>query len=96
MIFFLLCRQWLPPEKIEPLGLSSEGDNAKMALAGSSKRSVKEAYCRAKQWLRRRVRHSSRLTDTIDVMAEMSGPDIDDPKASINDLHTDSNTSSDA
>ena len=46
-------RQWLPPEKVELLGVSTESDNLKMALAGSSKRSVKEAYTRAKQWLRR-------------------------------------------
>lgn len=81
-VFVSLCcgRQWLPPEKIEPLGMSSESDNAKIGMAGSSKRSVKEAYTRAKQWLRRRNRHRnfSGVSDTEDADGDDSNTvDID-------------------
>ena len=58
-VLFSHYRQWLPPDKVEPLGVSTEGDNLKLSQAGSSKRSVKEAYTRAKQWLRKRARHRS-------------------------------------
>ena len=83
ILFVLLPnRQWLPPEKIEPLGTSVENDNAKIALAGSSKRSVKEAYTRAKQWLRRRNRHSKSSRANSDTEGDMesaaAGGDGDD------------------
>lgn len=52
--FFLsLFRQWLPPDKIERLGVDENFDQSKMATSGHSKRSVKEAYCRAKQYQER-------------------------------------------
>lgn len=50
----------MPPDKIEPLGQSQDCDSAKIAMAGTSKRSVKEAFSRAKQWLRRRQSHRSK------------------------------------
>lgn len=80
-----LARQWLPPEKIEPLGASLEEDNSKIAMAGSSKRSVKEAYTRAKQWLRRRKKQqNSKTSKPSDAdETEMSDLNIDDPSTDI-------------
>ena len=46
-------RQWLPPDKIEPLGMSAEYDSAKVAASGPSKRSVQQAFQRAKQYQRK-------------------------------------------
>eukprot|EP00731_Ephydatia_muelleri_P002416 Em0001g2416a len=45
--------QWLPPDKIEPLGANGEYDQLKIASSGASKRSVQQAYVRAKQYLRK-------------------------------------------
>lgn len=62
----------------------TESDSAKIALAGSSKRSVKEAYTRAKQWIRRRSRHSKSSRDNSDTEEDYemsasgnSGIDVD-------------------
>ena len=46
-------RQWLPSDKIEPLGVSAEYDSAKVAASGASKRSVQQAFQRAKQYQRK-------------------------------------------
>ena len=46
-------RQWLPKEKIERLGASPEQDSIKIAMSGHSKRSVMQAFQRAKQYQRR-------------------------------------------
>ena len=89
--------------------MSSEGDNSKIAMAGSSKRSVKEAYTRAKQWLRRRRKRGSAsstatptskhlpVVEDADSAAEMSSEDqsADDTDANTN-LYIDSNVQSDA
>ncbi len=68
--------------------MSTDEDNSKIALAGSSKRSVKEAYARAKQWLRRRRKRGSApsaatptskqhlpVVEDTDSAAEMSSED---------------------
>ena len=44
----------MPPDKIEPLGIDSEYDTMKVSQSGNSKRSVKEAYQRAKKYLARK------------------------------------------
>ena len=49
----LVCRQWLPEEKIERLGASAEQDSIKIAMSGHSKRSVLQAFQRAKQYQRK-------------------------------------------
>lgn len=46
-------RQWLPEEKIELLGASPEQDSIKIAMSGHSKRSVLQAFQRAKQYQRK-------------------------------------------
>ena len=51
--YFSSYRQWLPPDKIEPLGANGEYDQLKIASSGASKRSVQQAYVRAKQYLRK-------------------------------------------
>ena len=89
LYYFLIDRQWLPPEKIELLGVSQEKDNAKISMAGSSKRSVKEAYARAKHWQQRKARRSARgglskRSSTID--SELSSHNTGDP-----DAHSDVN-----
>ena len=43
-------RQWLPEEKIERLGASAEQDSIKIGMSGHSKRSVMQAFQRAKQY----------------------------------------------
>ena len=60
----LYCRQWLPAEKIEPLGTSIDYDFHKIAHSGHSKRSVKEAYNRAKQYQKRVARKAASLNDS--------------------------------
>lgn len=47
------CRQWLPEEKIERLGVSQEQDSVKISMSGHSKRSVLQAFQRAKQYQRK-------------------------------------------
>ena len=43
-------RQWLPADKIEPLGTDGQHDQHKIASSGASKRSVQQAYVRAKEY----------------------------------------------
>ena len=52
-------RQWLPPDKVEPLGIDAETDSLKLSTAGSSKRGVKEAYQRATRY-QKHLKSSSR------------------------------------
>lgn len=51
--------QWLPPDKVEPLGIDAETDSLKLSTAGSSKRGVKEAYQRATRY-QKHLKSSSR------------------------------------
>ena len=60
-----LSRQWLPEDKIEPLGISSDHDAAKIAMSGSSKRSVLQAFQRAKVY-QKRVENNSQTTTNED------------------------------
>ena len=87
--------------------MSMEEDNAKLAQAGSSKRSVKEAYTRAKQWLRRRRKRGSAsstskqlpVVEDADSAAEMSedqSANDTDTNTNPTDLYVDSNVQSDA
>ncbi len=87
--------------------MSSEEDNTKLAQAGSSKRSVKEAYTRAKQWLRRRRKRGSTsstskqlpVVEDADSAAEMSedqSANDTDTNTNPTDLYVDSNVQSDA
>lgn len=62
MNIFSPCRQWLPPDKIEPLGVDSDYDMLKVSQSGNSKRSVKEAYQRAKKYLARKSKSSSKVS----------------------------------
>ncbi len=89
LIVFLLTfhlRQWLPQEKIEHLGVTQEGDNIKLGMAGHSKRSVREAYSRAKKWLRQKSLSMSSPCDgkkgckSMDTTseAEMTDPNTND------------------
>ena len=48
--FFMSPRQWLPEEKIERLGETPEQDSIKISMSGHSKRSVLQAFQRAKQY----------------------------------------------
>jgi len=62
MLSLFTHRQWLPPDKIEPLGISLEYDNSKVATSGASKRSVYQAYQRARQYQRRVARKASNVS----------------------------------
>ena len=42
-----LCRQWLPPSKIDRLGKDKDFDVTQISISGPSKRSVQQAYERA-------------------------------------------------
>ena len=60
----LTHRQWLPPDKIEPLGINVEYDNSKVSSSGASKRSVHQAYQRARQYQRRVARKASNVSSS--------------------------------
>ena len=59
-------RQWLPPDKIEPLGIDSDYDMMKVSQSGNSKRSVREAYQRAKKYLAKKSKSSKASTGSDD------------------------------
>ena len=73
---------------MELLGTSAENDNLKIAMAGSSKRSVRDAYTRAKQWLKRRRSHHHTPSRTSDVVEEEEEED--------EEVFDDSNTNDDS
>ena len=79
-------RQWLPPDKIEPLGVNSEHDAFKITQSGSSKRSVKEAFQRAKHYQRRmasRLKSINTSEPNIDTTEPFDPPIINATDAEI-------------
>lgn len=81
-----LSRQWLPPDKIEPLGVDSEHDSYKITQSGSSKRSVKEAFQRAKHYQRRMVNRLKSLN------ASDADGDATDPNTNATDAENELNS----
>ena len=72
--------------------MSSESDSLKISMAGSSKRSVKEAYTRAKQWLRRRSRQGSKALDSDALKEEEMSYDSNTNDGNASDQFIDCNT----
>ena len=50
LIFCFFYRQWLPPSKIDTLGVDTNFDHVQVSMSGASKRSVQQAYDRAMRY----------------------------------------------
>jgi len=68
----LILRQWLPPDKISALGVNSEYDQKSLSQSRSSKRSVREAFSRARLFLEKANKQPH-----IQVDSELSESELD-------------------
>ena len=66
--YFASCRQWLPSTKLEPLGVDSATDKAKLVDSKKStlRKAVRKAYEKAIQHRCQVTGETNPLTDEID------------------------------